>query len=288
MNKYLNRILPKRFRNNDITIPVVRLQGAIMVGGSAFRPALNIQSVGPLLQKAFDFKSAPIIAISINSPGGSPVQSRAIFSRIRELAREKNKKVVVFVEDVAASGGYLIALAGDEIIADPTSIVGSIGVISGGFGFPEMLKKIGIERRVYTAGENKSVLDPFLPEKTSDIDHLKSLQSDVHAVFIDMVKQRRAGRLIEDETVFSGLFWSGEQGLKLGLIDGLGDLYATLKSRYGDKVKLELVNTPKGFFSRFVRGTSGPSGMGADLAASMADSLVGVVEERALWARYVL
>jgi len=159
----LKRLVPKRFRNDGLVIPVVRLHGAIMSGGSRFKPQLNLASVAPALEKAFSMKDSPAVALSINSPGGSPVQSRMIFDRIRALAEEKNKRVLVFVEDVAASGGYMIALAGDEIFADATSIVGSIGVVSGGFGFPELLKKIGVERRVYTSGENKVILDPFQP-----------------------------------------------------------------------------------------------------------------------------
>jgi len=174
---FLNRLLPKRFRKTGLSIPVVRLHGTIMAGGSQFKQTLNIATVAPMLEKAFAKKDAPVVAISINSPGGSPVQSRLIYQRIRALAEEKDKKVLIFVEDVAASGGYMIALAGDEIFADPTSIVGSIGVVSGGFGFPEMLKKIGVERRVYTAGENKVILDPFQPEKEGDIEYLKTLSS---------------------------------------------------------------------------------------------------------------
>ncbi len=286
--KLLNRLLPKSMCIDSVTIPVVRLQGAIMAGGSAFRPALNIQTVGPLLKKAFDHKAAPVVAISINSPGGSPAQSRAIYNRIRDLAKEKNKKVLVFVEDVAASGGYLIALAGDEIIADPTSIVGSIGVVSGGFGFPELLKKIGVERRLYTAGQNKAVLDPFLPEKASDIDHLKSLQISIHKIFINMVKERRAGKLIEDETIFSGLFWTGERGLELGLVDGLGDLSQELKQRYGEKTRLEVMAAPKGFFSRFIPGASAGEGLGAEIAGTAISGLLDVAHERALWSRYGL
>jgi len=165
----LKKLMPKWLRKKGIVIPVVRMSGVIMAGGSAFRPALNLSGVSQALEKAFAMKDAPAVVIAINSPGGSPVQSRMIYSRIRELAREKQKKVLVFVEDVAASGGYMIALAGDEIIADATSIVGSIGVVSGGFGFPELLKKLGVERRVYTAGDNKVILDPFQPEKEKDI-----------------------------------------------------------------------------------------------------------------------
>jgi serine protease SohB len=281
---FLKRLIPKKFRKQKTIIPLVRLQGVIQAGGSQFRPALNIANVEDLLEKAFDMKKAPAVAISINSPGGSPVQSRAIFNRIRELAVEKEKKVLVFVEDVAASGGYLIALAGDEIIADPTSIVGSIGVISGGFGFPELLKKIGVERRVYTSGENKSVLDPFQPEKQSDIDHLKSLQHDVHQVFIGMVKARRGAKLSDSPDLFTGLFWSGEKGLELGLIDGIGDMMAELKKRYGDKLEIEKIEASRGFLGRFISSEKSGAGIGAGLA----NGLIETAEERAWWSRYGL
>jgi serine protease SohB len=283
----LRRLLPKRFRKQGTVIPVVKLHGAIMSGGSQFRPALNLTGVAQALDRAFSMKGSPAVAISINSPGGSPVQSRMIYNRIRDLAREKDKKVLVFVEDVAASGGYMIALAGDEIIADPTSIVGSIGVVSGGFGFPELLKKIGVERRVYTAGENKMILDPFQPEKEKDIDYLKSLQLEIHKIFIDMVSERRAGRIKADEdTIFSGLFWTGTRGLELGLIDGLGDMRQELKSRYGEKTRLELVSTPRSLFGRRAPGVAfqGLEGIGASLASGLAE----VAEEKALWGRYGL
>jgi len=286
MAGFLRKLMPRRFRKEGVVIPVVRLQGAIMSGGNQFRPALNLASVAPMLEKAFSAKDAPAVAISINSPGGSPVQSRLIFTRIRELAREKQKKVLVFVEDVAASGGYMIALAGDEIIADPTSIVGSIGVVSGGFGFPELLKKIGVERRVYTAGENKVILDPFQPEKEKDIEYLKTLQLEIHQVFISMVRERRAGKLKDDETVFSGLFWTGTRGLELGLIDGLGDMRQELKKRYGHKTKLELVTAARGLFGRRVPGISTMSLEGA--ASGLAAGLVETAEEKALWSRYGL
>lgn len=279
----LKRLVPKKFRQSKTVIPVVRLSGVIQSGGSALRPALNLQSVENRLKKAFDMKKAPAVAIAINSPGGSPVQSRAIFLRIRDLAREKDKKVIIFVEDVAASGGYMIALAGDEIIADPTSIVGSIGVISGGFGFPELIKKLGIERRVYTSGENKSVLDPFMPEKESDIAHLKALQADVHKIFIDMVKERRGSKLADDPDLFTGLFWSGERGLALGLVDGLGDLHSELRKRYGDKIETEVIGTQKGFLGRLL-GASQP----AAISIGLAQGLVDTAEERAWWGRYGL
>ncbi|MEZ2129372.1 MULTISPECIES: S49 family peptidase [unclassified Sinorhizobium] len=286
MAGFLRKLMPRRFRKDETVIPVVRLHGAIMSGGNQFRPMLNLANVAQVLEKAFARKETPAVAISINSPGGSPVQSRLIFNRIRTLAVEKKKKVLVFVEDVAASGGYMIALAGDEIIADPTSIVGSIGVVSGGFGFPELLRKVGVERRVYTAGENKVILDPFQPEKEKDIEYLKGLQQEIHKVFIEMVKERRAGRLAEDDTVFSGLFWSGSRGLELGLVDGLGDMRQELRKRYGEKTKLELVSVSRGLLGRRVPGVSSLGLEGA--VSGLASGLVEAMEEKALWGRYGL
>ena len=287
MAGFLKTLVPKRFRKEGIAIPVVRLQGAIMAAGSQFRPPLNLSTAAPALEKAFAYKQAPAVAISINSPGGSPVQSRLIFQRIRELAAEKNKRVLVFVEDVAASGGYMIALAGDEIFADPTSIVGSIGVVSGGFGFPEMLKKIGVERRVYTAGTNKAILDPFQPEKENEIEYLKSLQLEIHQVFIDMVKDRRGEKLADDPDLFSGLFWTGGRGLALGLVDGLADMRSELKRRYGPKTRLELVSAPKGLLGRKAPGIGGLSGDMAERIGSAGVSAVAdLAEEKALWGRF--
>jgi signal peptide peptidase SppA len=288
MAAFLKRLMPKRFRKKGLVIPVVRLHGAIMTGGSQFKPTLSLANVAPMLEKAFSRKEAPVVALSINSPGGSPVQSRLIFQRIRALAEEKNKKVLVFVEDVAASGGYMIALAGDEIFADPTSIVGSIGVVSGGFGFPEMLRKIGVERRVYTAGENKVILDPFQPEKEGDIEYLKSLQLEIHKVFIDMVKMRRGERLADDATIFSGLFWSGSRGLDLGLIDGLGEMRDVIKRRYGKDAKLELIGSARTLFGRRLPGVVFDRGEAADIAAGAASGLAASLEEKALWSRYGL
>ena len=221
MAKGLQRFLPKRFRKQRTVVPVVRLTGMIAAdSGGIGRKALSMATIEPLLDKAFEIKDAPVVAIEINSPGGSPVQSRLIFRRIRELAAKHDRKVLVFCEDVAASGGYMIACAGDEIIADPSSIVGSIGVVSGGFGFVDLIRRIGVERRLYTAGRNKATLDPFSPEKPEDVEHLKSLQLDVHETFIELVRERRAGRLKEDEPdLFSGQFWSARRGMELGLVD---------------------------------------------------------------------
>lgn len=280
--------MPKRFRKEGVTIPVVRLQGAIMAGGSQFRPALNLAAVAPVLERAFSDKQAPAVAITINSPGGSPVQSRLIFRRIRDLAAEKNKRVLVFVEDVAASGGYMIALAGDEIFADPTSIVGSIGVVSGGFGFPELLRKIGVERRVYTAGENKVILDPFQPEREADIDYLKSLQVEIHDVFIGMVKERRGSRLADSPDIFSGLFWTGQRGLALGLIDGLADMRGEIRRRYGANASLKLVAPARGLFGRKVPGIGSDllAGAAGQAGAAGVGALAELAEEKALWSRY--
>ncbi|WP_313192221.1 S49 family peptidase [Shinella zoogloeoides] len=289
MAGFLKRLVPKKFRKEGVVIPVVRLHGAIMAGGSQFRPALNLAGVATALDKAFAYKDAPAVAVSINSPGGSPVQSRLIFQRIRDLAAEKGKQVLVFVEDVAASGGYMIALAGDEIFADPTSIVGSIGVVSGGFGFPEMLKKIGVERRVYTAGTNKAILDPFQPERESEIEYLKSLQLEIHQVFIDMVKTRRGARLADDPDLFSGLFWTGTRGRALGLVDGLSDMRSELKRRYGPKTRLELVSAPKGLFGRKTPGVGGLSGdMAERIGSAGVAAVADLAEEKALWGRFGL
>lgn len=280
------KFIPAKFRKDEIVIPVVRLSGAIAAGGTAFRQNLSLATAAPLLAKAFAMKNAPAVAISVNSPGGSPVQSRLIYSRIRELAEEKDKKVIVFVEDVAASGGYMISLAGDEIIADETSIVGSIGVVAASFGFPKALEKLGVERRVYTAGKNKVSLDPFQPEKKSDIDHLKKLQLDIHEVFIDMVKDRRGDRLIDDGNIFTGMFWTGRPAKELGLVDGFGHMSSFLKERYGENTKLKLIQAKRGLFGRQSPGVA--SQVGVAMAANVVDAALTAAEERALWGRYGL
>ncbi len=287
MPRLLKRLIPRRFRAAAVEIPVVRLSGAIMAGGSALRPTLSLAGVAGVLEKAFSDRDAPAVAIALNSPGGSPVQSRLIFRRIRDLATEHDKKVFVFVEDVAASGGYMIALAGDAIVADPSSIVGSIGVVSASFGFTEMLKKIGVERRVHTAGANKAVLDPFQPEKPEDVERLKALQLEIHATFIAMVKERRGARLADDPDLFTGLFWTGAKAQALGLIDGLGDMRSHLRMLYGDKVKLRAIQPQRGLLGRKVPGVSVAADPAA-LAAQFGEGLLSVAEEKALLARYGL
>jgi signal peptide peptidase SppA len=215
------------------------------------------------------------------------VQSHLIFKRIRALAEENKKEVIVGVEDVAASGGYLIALAGDVVIADQSSVVGSIGVVSAGFGFEKLIDKIGVERRVYTAGESKAMLDPFRPEKESDVQHLKSLQRDVHDMFIELVRSRRGERLADDPTLFSGAFWSGSRGLELGLVDRIGDLRSYLRARYGDQLRMALIAPKRGVLARF--GGGGAGGLAsAAIAANMVEGAISTLEERAHWSRFGL
>ncbi len=280
---YIKNLIPHRFCSNKLEVPVVRLHGAIMDSTTSIARTLSLGRCANLLDKAFAYKKAPVVAFIINSPGGSAVQSRLIFKRIRDLAEEKNKQVLMFIEDVAASGGYMIACAGDEIFADPSSIVGSIGVVSASFGFPEFLKKIGVERRVYTAGKNKVTLDPFQPEKKADVEHLKSLQLEVHQTFIDLVKKRRAAKLSNDPDIFTGMFWSGKKSLELGLIDGLNDVRSVIKERFGDDTKLRLITPPKS-----ILGPKIPSGVAAHAVYTAVDSALMAAQERALWQRYGL
>lgn len=272
-------------------VPVVRLTGAIGMA-TPLRPGLSIGTLAGPLQKAFEMSKTPSVALIVNSPGGSAVQSSLILKRIRALADEFEKKIHVFCEDVAASGGYYIAIAGDEIFAEPSSIIGSIGVISSSFGFVEAIDKLGIERRVYTAGRAKNILDPFLPEKMDDVERLASLQRDAHDVFIGAVKERRAGRLKGlDQELFSGAFWSGRQALEYGLIDGISDVRARMREIYGDKVELKAVPLDRGgLLSRLRRLPSldtrtPPATL---LPNTLADELISSIETRALWARYGL
>jgi signal peptide peptidase SppA len=284
----IRRRLPGKWGEVPTTIPVVRLQGAIgMV--SPLRPGLSLAALAPALDKAFGFE-APAVALVINSPGGSPVQSRLIHDRIRELAAEKKREVLVFVEDVAASGGYMLAVAGDEIFVDASSIVGSIGVVSAGFGFTDAIARLGIERRVHTAGESKAILDPFRPERDEDVLHLKTIQQEMHESFIALVKARRGDVLSEAPDLFSGLFWTGSTSRDLGLVDGIGNIRSVLRARFGDKVKMRLVGGPRSIFSRKQGvGVSGASLLsGGSLSEGWAEDAVATLEQRALWARYGL
>ena len=273
-------------------IPVLRFSGAIGMA-SPLRPGLSLPAIAGQIEKAFKMSALPAVAISINSPGGSPVQSSLIFKRVRQLADENKKRVYVFCEGVAASGGYYLAMAGDEIYADASSIVGSIGVISSGFGFEKAMEKLGIERRVYTSGPNKGSLDPFLPEKPDDIERLKALQRDVHDVFIGVVKDRRAAKLKGvDSELFSGAFWSGPKAMELGLIDGVSDMRTKMQELYGDKVQLRMVSSPGGGLlgrlRRLPRVAAAFGGSINGLDFSLADDALSAIEIRSLWARYGL
>lgn len=252
-------------------VAVIRLSGAI---GTGARMQLNDEALAPVIERAFKRGKPAAVALAINSPGGSPVQSSLIAARIRRLAEEKSIPVHAFVEDVAASGGYWLATSADDIWVDPSSIVGSIGVISAGFGAPVLLARQGVERRVHTSGKSKSMLDPFLPEKEEDVARLKKLLSEMHETFIDQVKTRRGDRLAEGQELFTGEFWLGGRAVELGLVDGVAHLVPKLKELYGDKVRLARYGRKRGLFQRF--------GM------ELVQDGVAVIEERAAYARYGL
>lgn len=283
---FLRLLVPKRFRADIPVVPVVRLSGVIGVV-TPLRPGLMLSTTARSLERAFSTRGARAVALLINSPGGSPSQSHLIFRRIRQLAEEKKIPVLVFIEDVGASGGYMLACAGDEIICDQYSIVGSIGVVGGSFGFPKLMEKLGIERRLYTSGENKVMLDPFLPEKPEDVKRIKAIQKDIHGHFIALVKERRGAKLRgNDKTLFSGEFWTAPEAIKLGLADSLGDMRSTLRERYGEKVRTPLIAAERSLFGRRQPGVS----LGDALATQpgLADDLVSALETRALWGRYGL
>jgi signal peptide peptidase SppA len=280
--------VPARLRRGAAVVPVVRLSG--LIGAvTPLRPGMSLAGVARTLERAFSMKNAKAVALAINSPGGSPVQSRQIYLRIRQLATEKKLPVLVFVEDVAASGGYMIACAGDEIFCDPSSIMGSIGVVGGSFGFQEMIKRIGVERRLYTAGEHKGMLDPFLPENPDDVARLKAIQREIHALFIALVKQSRGTRLKgSDDVLFTGEYWAGETSVSLGLADAIGDLRSTLRARYGDKVVTPLVAPSSGLLSGLLGRKSAGAGTLASLDgfAGLPDEVISALESRAIWAKF--
>src|SRR6476646_9828406 len=268
--------VPARLRRGAAVVPVVRLSG--LIGAvTPLRPGMSLAGVARTLERAFSMKSAKAVALVINSPGGSPVQSRQIYLRIRQLAAEKKLPVLVFVEDVAASGGYMIACAGDEIFCDPSSILGSIGVVGGSFGMTELIKKIGVERRLYTAGSHKAMLDPFLPEDPEDVARLKEIQREIHAIFIALVKQSRGARLKgADDELFTGEYWAGETSVSLGLADAIGDLRSTLRARYGEKVQTPLIAPASGMLASLLgRKSAGAGAMVAlDGVSAMPDELI--------------
>jgi len=286
-------VLPRRFRRASAVVPVVRLSGIIGFS-TPLRPGLTLSGVARSLERAFTWGGAGAVALVINSPGGSPVQSHLIFQRIRQLAEENERPVIAFVEDVGASGGYMVACAADEIVCDPTSIVGSIGVVGGGFGFTGLMEKLGIERRLHTAGERKAMLDPFLPEKAEDVERVHAIQRDIHESFIAIVKARRGAALAGPESeLFSGEYWTGRKAVELGLADRIGDLRSTLRERFGEEVSTPLVAAERGWFGRRLRGLGSSLGRAAGPAdawvgAGLVEEFVSAIEARALWARYGL
>ncbi len=284
----LTEFLPARLRRGTAIVPVVRLSGTIGAV-TPLRPGMSLAGVARTLERAFATKNARAVALVINSPGGSPVQSRQIYLRIRQLATEKKLPVLVFVEDVAASGGYMLACAGDEIFCDPSSILGSIGVVGGSFGFQELIKKIGVERRLYTAGAHKAMLDPFLPENPDDVARVKALQREIHAIFIALVKGSRGNRLKGgDDVLFTGEYWAGETSISLGLADAIGDLRSTLRARYGDKVKTPVIAPSTGLLSGLLgRKSAGATTLSAlDGFAGLPDELISSLETRVIWAKF--
>jgi len=248
----MNKIFKKLCRCKATPIvPYVNLHGVI-AGDSKMSSNLNFENIAPLLKRAFETKNAKAVALSVNSPGGSPVQSELIYNYIRELSDEKKIPVFTFAADVAASGGYWLLLAGDEIYAHNSSIVGSIGVIFSGFGFVELIKKIGVNRRIYTEGKNKAILDPFLPEQEENVEILKNCQRDIFENFKDLVKSRRQDKLKDlDENLFTGAFWSGKKSAELGLVDSVADLRGKMKEKFGEKIEFIEIKTKKSFLKSF-------------------------------------
>jgi serine protease SohB len=278
----LSRLIPKRMRSGPI-VPVVRLSGTIGFS-TPLRPGLTLASVARPLERAFATRGAKAVALLINSPGGSPVQSHLIYQRVRRLSAEHKVPVIAFAEDVAASGGYMLACAADEIICDESSIVGSIGVVGGSFGFAGALEKLGIERRLYTSGERKAMLDPFLPEKPEDVERLKAVQREIHDDFIALVKECRGARLNGAEgDLFSGEFWTGRRAVALGLADVVGDMRTVLRERFGENVRMPLIAAERSLFGRTRPGVT----LG-NLGAGLAGDFISALEERALWSRYGL
>ena len=285
-------MLPRRWRSDVPIVPVVRLTGVIGFS-TPLRPGLTLAGVARTLDRAFNVRNAKAVALLINSPGGSAVQSHLIYQRIRALAAEKNLRVFAGVEDVAASGGYMLACAADEIVGDPSSIVGSIGVIGASFGFPEAMKRFGIERRIYTAGEHKSMLDPFLPEQEEDVARLKAIQRDIHDMFIGLVRARRGARLAGPEnTMFSGEYWVAKTAKEFGLIDQIGDVRSFLRRRFGDEVLMPLIASERSLFGRRSPGVAGVSPErildGVIDRAGLVDDIISAIETRAIWARFGL
>lgn len=292
MKKYIAPLLPPPVRRrvmpdwvSPAVVGVVRLNGVIGAV-SPIRGGIDLASVADALETAFNLRGVKAVALLINSPGGSPVQSSLIYKRIRALASEENIPVYAFVEDVAASGGYMLACAADEIFADESSIIGSIGVVSAGFGFTGLIEKLGVERRVHTSGESKAQLDPFKPENPEDVARLKELQSEVHEGFKNLVRNARGDRLGKADDLFTGAFWAASGALSRGLIDGIGDLRGTMRDRFGEKVKLRVIGDKRPFWRRGIGLTSlnAPDHLGEGFARG----LMSTLENRSIWSRFGL
>lgn len=263
-------------------IAVLRLDGVVGKVG-AMKSGLTLCSLNKLIEKMFKIERLKAVCLSINSPGGSPVQSELIASRIIELAKENDIPVYSFIEDVAASGGYWLACAGDKIFASKSSIVGSIGVIAAGFGFHEAIAKLGIQRRVYTQGKTKSVLDPFQPEKESDVKIIRKIQKEIHDHFIDTVKARRGGKITQsDEIIFNGEFWAGQVAVDYGLVDGIDNLYSFIQEKWGDEVKIEYIEQKQSWFKKRL----GISLRSKEFADNLAGSLVESAEKKLIQSKF--
>ncbi|KQT14826.1 peptidase S49 [Methylobacterium sp. Leaf399] len=283
---WLRSMLPGRWRKTVPRVAVIRLSGAIGAV-SPFRAGLSIAGIASSLERGFSLKGITAVALVINSPGGSAAQSHLIHRRIRALAAEKTLPVFAFVEDVAASGGYMIACAADEIVVDPASLVGSIGVVSAGFGFDRLIERLGVERRIHTQGEAKAMLDPFRPEDPADVARLLAIQADVQELFTALVRERRP-KLTADRNLFTGAVWTGRQALELGLVDGLGDVRSTLRERYGKAVELVLVADRRGSLIARLLRRAGPGGTSFARMPNLAEDAIAALDERAAWARFGL
>lgn len=292
VRRFFRSLVPARFRGDIPVVPVVRLTGTIGFS-TPLKPGITLAGVARLLERAFSMRRAQAVVLLINSPGGSPVQSHLVYKRVRQLADEKKLPVIVCIEDVGASGGYMIACAGDDIYCDPFSIVGSIGVVGATFGLEKAIRRLGIERRVYTSGDRKAMLDPFLPENPEDVARIKAIQEDIHEGFIALVKARRGSKLTGPESaLFSGEYWAGEEAVRLGLVDGVGEMRALMRARFGEKVLLPLI-ADRGWFGRRVPGVgakalSGLAASGLAGGESLAEDLLSAAEARTIWARYGL
>ena len=285
--KYL---LPKRFRSSVPIVSVVRMEGVIASGRAGFRSSqMSMETLSDPLDRAFKVPEVKAVILLINSPGGSPVQSSLIAKRVRALSDEKEVPVFAFAEDVAASGGYWLACSADEIYADTSSIIGSIGVIFTGFDFQELIKRYGIERRVYASGDHKGALDPFLSENNDDVERLKKAQEGIHESFKDLVRSRRLGKIdASEEKLFTGEFWTGTQALELGLIDGIGDLRSVIRERFGSKVKFNIIPQKKSWLKDRLGIGSRISSENLLSSNGWVDTAIGNIEERLIWGRFGL